>query len=109
MALGGSSVAHPGRAPRPRWLAHDPRPQRPVAIKLLPPVQDQDVSVLDHRLREARHGAPSHTRHIVPVFEVDDAGACSPISCPSMCPAPRWPSTCCKRGTLRPARRRRGP
>ena len=56
------------------WLAHDPRLQRPVAIKLLPPVQDQDASVLDHWLREARHVGRLAHPHIVPVFEADVQG-----------------------------------
>ena len=56
------------------WLAHDPRLQRPVAIKLLPPVQGQDASVLDHWLREARHVGRLAHPHIVPVFEADVQG-----------------------------------
>ena len=55
-------------------LAHDPRLQRPVAIKLLPPVQGQDASVLDHWLREARHVGRLAHPHIVPVFEADVQG-----------------------------------
>ena len=37
------------------WLALDPRLQREVAIKLMRPLQDQDPSVLEQWLREARH------------------------------------------------------
>ncbi|WP_157764960.1 serine/threonine-protein kinase, partial [Acidovorax delafieldii] len=56
------------------WLALDPRLQRQVAIKLLRPVQEQDLSGLDQWLREARHvGALAHP-FIVPVFEADVQG-----------------------------------
>ena len=57
------------------WLAHDPRLQREVAIKLLPPVQGQDAAaVLEHWLREARHVGRLAHPHIVPVFEADVQG-----------------------------------
>jgi serine/threonine protein kinase len=57
------------------WLAHDPRLQREVAIKLLPPVQGQDAAaVLEQWLREARHVGRLAHPHIVPVFEADVQG-----------------------------------
>ena len=57
------------------WLAHDPRLQREVAIKLLPPVQGQGAAaVLEHWLREARHVGRLAHPHIVPVFEADVQG-----------------------------------
>ena len=37
------------------WLALDPHLQRKAAIKLMRPLQDQDPSVLEQWLREARH------------------------------------------------------
>lgn len=56
------------------WLALDPRLQREVAIKLLRPVEDQDPSVLEHWLREARHVGRLAHPFIVPVFEADVQG-----------------------------------
>lgn len=56
------------------WLALDPRLQRQVAIKLLRPVQEQDVSGLDQWLREARHVSALAHPFIVPVFEADVQG-----------------------------------
>jgi serine/threonine protein kinase len=56
------------------WLAMDPRLQREVAIKLLRPVEDQDPSVLEHWLREARHVGRLAHPFIVPVFEADVQG-----------------------------------
>ena len=57
------------------WLALDPRLQREVAIKLMRPMQDQDPSVLEQWLREARHVGRLAHPCIVPVFEADVQGA----------------------------------
>ncbi|OGB47604.1 MAG: serine/threonine protein kinase [Burkholderiales bacterium RIFCSPLOWO2_12_FULL_65_40] len=57
------------------WLAQDPRLQRPVAIKLMPPMQGQDASVLETWLREARHVGRLAHPYIVPVFEADVQGS----------------------------------
>ena len=56
------------------WLAVDPRLQREVAIKLMRPLQDQDPSVLEPWLREARHVGRLAHPNIVPVFEADVQG-----------------------------------
>ncbi|WP_052382576.1 serine/threonine protein kinase [Comamonas granuli] len=56
------------------WLALDPRLQRQVALKLLPPVQGQDGAVLEQWLREARHVGRLAHPCIVPVFEADVHG-----------------------------------
>lgn len=56
------------------WLAQDPRLQREVAIKLLRPVEDQDPTVLEQWLREARHVGRLAHPFIVPVFEADVQG-----------------------------------
>ena len=57
------------------WLALDPRLQREVAIKLLPPVQDHDSPVLEQWLREARHVGRLAHPYIVRVFEADVQGS----------------------------------
>lgn len=57
------------------WLALDPRLQREVAIKLMRPVQEQDASVLEQWLREARHVGRLAHPFIVPVFEADVHGS----------------------------------
>ena len=54
------------------WLAHDPRLERQVAIKLMPP--GQDAAVLEQWLREARHVGRLAHPYIVPVFEADVEG-----------------------------------
>ena len=56
------------------WLAVDPRLQREVAIKLMRPLQDQDPSVLEPWLREARHVGRLAHPNIVSVFEADVQG-----------------------------------
>lgn len=56
------------------WLALDPRLQREVAVKLMRPVQEQDPSVLEQWLREARHVGRLAHPFIVPVFEADVQG-----------------------------------
>ena len=56
------------------WLALDPRLQREVAIKLMRPVQDEDPSVLEQWLSEARHVGRLAHPFIVPVFEADVQG-----------------------------------
>ncbi len=57
------------------WLAQDPRLERQVAIKLMPPMQGQDASVLEVWLREARHVGRLAHPYIVPVFEADVQGS----------------------------------
>ncbi len=57
------------------WLAQDPRLERQVAIKLMPPMQGQDASVLETWLREARHVGRLAHPGIVPVFEADVQGS----------------------------------
>lgn len=57
------------------WLAQDPRLQRQVAIKLMPPMRGQDASVLETWLREARHVGRLAHPYIVPVFEADVQGS----------------------------------
>jgi serine/threonine protein kinase len=53
------------------WLAHDPRLDRDVALKLLDPAADaQSVS---EWLNEARAVSRLAHPHVVPVFEADDA------------------------------------
>lgn len=54
------------------WLARDPRLEREVAIKLMPP--GQDAGVLEQWLREARHVGRLAHPYIVPVFEADVEG-----------------------------------
>lgn len=56
------------------WLAQDPRLQRQVAIKLMPPLQGQDDAVLQTWLSEARHVGRLTHPYIVPVFEADVQG-----------------------------------
>lgn len=57
------------------WLALDPRLQREVAIKLMRPLDEQDASVVEQWLREARHVSRLAHPFIVPVFEADVQGA----------------------------------
>lgn len=57
------------------WLAVDPRLQREVAIKLMRPMQNQDPSVVEQWLREARHVGRLAHPYIVPVFEADVQGS----------------------------------
>ena len=52
------------------WLAHDPRLQREVAVKLL----DPEAEALDEWLHEARAVSCLSHPNVVPVFEADDAG-----------------------------------
>lgn len=54
------------------WLAHDPRLDRPVALKLLDP--GADPLALDEWLQEARAVSRLAHPHIVPVFEADAGG-----------------------------------
>jgi len=52
------------------WLAHDPRLQREVALKLL----DPEAEALDEWLHEARAVSCLSHPNVVPVFEADAAG-----------------------------------
>ena len=52
------------------WLAHDPRLDREVALKLLDPAADADA--LSLWLHEARAVSRLTHPHIVPVFEADE-------------------------------------
>ncbi len=52
------------------WLAHDPRLDRDVALKLLDPHADADA--LNEWLHEARAVSRLTHPHIVPVFEADE-------------------------------------
>ena len=54
------------------WLAHDPRLDREVAVKLLDP--RGDALALRMWLQEARAVSRLTHPHIVPVFEADDSG-----------------------------------
>ena len=51
------------------WLAHDPRLDRDVALKVLAPAADP--ALVDAGLHEARAVARLMHPHIVPVFEAD--------------------------------------
>ncbi|MDE2081037.1 MAG: HDOD domain-containing protein [Burkholderiales bacterium] len=60
-----------GRGAQARvWLAHDPRLQREVALKLLDPAAD--AGALSEWLNEARAVSRLTHPHIVPVFEADE-------------------------------------
>ena len=54
------------------WLAHDPRLDREVAVKLLD--RHADASSLNQWLHEARAVSRLNHPHIVPVFEADQQG-----------------------------------
>ena len=54
------------------WLAHDPRLQRDVAVKLLG--GGADAAAVSAWLNEARAVSRLSHPHIVPVFEADDGG-----------------------------------
>ncbi len=54
------------------WLAHDPRLQREVALKLLS--ADADASMRDEWLNEARACSTLKHPNVVPVFEADEDG-----------------------------------
>ncbi len=51
------------------WLAHDPRLEREVAVKLMRP--GADTEAVGHFLQEARSVSRLTHPHIVPVFEAD--------------------------------------
>jgi serine/threonine protein kinase len=51
------------------WLAHDPRLEREVAVKLMRP--GADTEAVGHWLQEARSVSRLTHPHIVPVFEAD--------------------------------------
>ncbi|MES2887619.1 MAG: HDOD domain-containing protein [Pseudomonadota bacterium] len=53
------------------WLAHDPRLQREVAIKLMRPAVLDSTGGVDQWLSEARHVSQLNHPHIVPVYEAD--------------------------------------
>jgi serine/threonine protein kinase len=60
-----------GRGAQARvWLAHDPRLEREVALKLLDPASDADA--VSQWLHEARAVSRLTHPHIVPVFEADE-------------------------------------
>jgi serine/threonine protein kinase len=60
-----------GRGAQARvWLAHDPRLDREVALKLLDPASDADA--VSQWLHEARAVSRLTHPHIVPVFEADE-------------------------------------
>ncbi|MCE1194380.1 MAG: HDOD domain-containing protein [Acidovorax sp.] len=64
-----------GRSAQARvWLARDPRLERDVVIKLLPPLPQEDPLLLAQWLREARHVGRLAHPFIVPVFEADVQG-----------------------------------
>jgi serine/threonine protein kinase len=81
------------------WLAHDPRLDREVALKLLDTAHDSDA--LRQWLQEARAVSRLNHPHIVPVFEADDQGG-TPclvfeyVPGPTLAQArrqrPRWPA-----------------
>ncbi len=56
------------------WLAHDPRLQRDVAVKLLAGGAAADAAAVSRWLHEARAVSRLSHPHIVPVFEADDDG-----------------------------------
>ena len=56
------------------WLAHDPRLEREVAIKLMRPVTQPDATAVSHWLQEARSVSRLTHANIVPVFEADVQG-----------------------------------
>jgi serine/threonine-protein kinase len=56
------------------YLAREVRLDRPVAIKLLPPVLASEPRLRERFLREARTAAKLSHPNVVPIFAVDDAG-----------------------------------
>src|SRR5207245_24379 len=57
------------------YLAREVRLDRPVAVKLLPPVRAGDERLRERFLREARTAAKLSHPHIIPIFAVDEVGA----------------------------------
>src|SRR5207244_1946363 len=57
------------------YLAREVRLDRPVAIKLLPPVRAGDERLRERFLREARTAAKLSHPHIIPIFAVDEVDA----------------------------------
>jgi len=57
------------------WLAHDPRMEREVAIKVLHPVAGADQKSIGQWLQEARSVGRVKHANIVPVYEADIEGA----------------------------------
>jgi len=57
------------------WLAHDPRMERDVAIKVLRPVTGADQQAIGQWLQEARSVGRVKHANIVPVYEADTEGA----------------------------------
>ncbi len=53
------------------WLAHDPRLERKVAIKMMRPTALDNPGGVDRWLTEARHVSSLSHAHIVPVYEAD--------------------------------------
>ena len=56
------------------WLAHDPRMDREVAIKVLRPVAGENDQSIQHWLQEARNVGRLKHPSIVPVYEADIEG-----------------------------------
>ncbi len=56
------------------WLAHDPRLEREVAIKLMRSVTPQNATAVNQWLQEARSVSRLTHANIVPVFEADVQG-----------------------------------
>ena len=57
------------------YLAREVRLDRPVAVKLLPPVRAGDERLRERFLREARTAAKLSHPHIIPIFAVDEVDA----------------------------------
>src|SRR4051794_18220052 len=56
------------------YLAREVRLDRPVALKLLPPMYAAQPALRERFLREARTAARLSHPHIVPIHAVDEAG-----------------------------------
>ena len=56
------------------YLAREERLQRPVAIKLLPPVLASQSGLRERLLQEARTAAQLSHPHVVPIHSVDETG-----------------------------------
>jgi serine/threonine-protein kinase len=65
LGRGGMGIVH---------LAHEVALDRPVALKLLPPLLAADPALRDRFMREARTAARLSQPNIVPIFTVDEVG-----------------------------------